>query len=212
MVFDLDGVLIDSTPSHRAAFEEVLAPLGVSDFDYSPYAGWRTNEVMEAELRRIGRAPEPCLIAALAERKTLLARAKLAETNPVKAGCPEVLQRLSAMGYALALASSGSQGTVEAFLHTNQCGRYFQSVLTAADVMRAKPDPEIYQKTFAALNLPPDACVVIEDAVSGIEAARRAGAIAIGLTGTCPPNALLKAGATRVVRTLLEIPILLSEQ
>lgn len=211
VVFDLDGVLVDSTPCHAAAFVEVLAPLGIGDFDYSLHAGRRTGEVIEHELRRAGMAPEPDLIASLAARKTLLARERLASANPVKPGCPEILERLAQRGFALALASSGSRGTVQTFLDTNNCGRYFRSVLTGADVIHAKPDPEIYTKSFIALKLPPDACMVIEDAVSGVESAIRAGAPVIGITGTCTPGVLLAAGAGREVASLLEIPDLLPE-
>jgi beta-phosphoglucomutase-like phosphatase (HAD superfamily) len=114
------------------------------------------------------------------------------------------------MGFELALASSGSRGSVETFLEINNCRPRFRSILTGADVTLAKPDPEIYLKTFAALQLPAEACVVIEDAVSGIEAARRAGAASIAITGTSSEEALRAAGAGHIVEHLLEIPELLN--
>jgi beta-phosphoglucomutase len=206
VVFDLDGVLIDSTECHRSAFEEVLRPLGIQDFEYSQYAGWRTAEVVEAVLRRAGLAAESELVASTAERKTLLARAKMAAVNPRREGCPEILEKLAEMGYALALASSGSRGSVEAFLDVNNCRGIFRSVLTGGDVVRAKPDPEIYAKTFELLGLEPGTCVVVEDAVSGIQAACRAGAVPIGITGTSGAEALRDSGACAVVDRLLEIP------
>lgn len=205
VVFDLDGVLTDSTPCHRAAFEEVLRPLGISDFDYSRYAGQRTDDVMAAEFRRCGLPADAEAIRAAAERKTQLARQKLIEQNPVADDCRDVLEDL-ARTYRLALASSGSHGTVHAFLEANHVGSLFESVLTGADVTHAKPDPEIYQKSFAALGLAPDSCVVVEDAISGIEAARRAGAAAIGVTGTCSAESLRRAGAARVVDRLGQLP------
>lgn len=204
IVFDLDGVLIHSTGCHRAAFEEVLRPLGIRDFVYEPYAGWRTAEVIASEFRRGGLAADPEAIRAAADRKTALARQKLIETNPLADGCRNVLESLAA-DYRLGLASSGSRGSVHAFLGANHFEEFFQSVLTGDDVTNSKPDPEIYRKSFAGLGLAPDACVVVEDAVSGIEAARRAGAEAIGVTGTCSAGLLRRAGAVRVVDRLSDI-------
>jgi beta-phosphoglucomutase len=208
VVFDLDGVLMHSTASHRAAFEEVLRPFGVDDFDYSRYAGWRTPEVMAAEFRRRDVAAGPEIIREAAARKTLLARQKLMETNPVAGDCLEVLAHL-AKSYRLALASSGSGGSVRSFLKLNGCESFFRSVLTGDDIVCAKPDPEIYSKSFAALELGPGDCVVIEDAVAGIEAARCAGAIAIGIAGTCSAETLVTAGAAHVVDSLSCLPDLL---
>jgi beta-phosphoglucomutase len=208
VVFDLDGVLIHSTGCHRAAFEAVLQPFEVLDFEYSGYAGWRTQEVIEAEFKRCGVSASTEQIRAAAARKTKLAREKMAELNPVVDGCVPVLAKL-AESYHLALASSGSSGSVNWFLDANDCRKYFRSVLTGDDIIRSKPDPEIYSKSFAALELPPAACIVVEDAVAGIEAARSAGSSAIGITGTCSAEMLFAAGAAQVVTSLSGIPDML---
>ncbi len=210
IVFDLDGVLTDSTPCHRAAFEEVLGELGIADFEYSRYAGRRTDDVVKAEFERCGLAADEAAMRAAAERKTLLARQNLRRMNPIADDCRKVLEQL-AQNYQLALASSGSHGTVHAFLDTNHFENFFRSVLTGEDVSLAKPDPEIYRKSFAALGLAPDACVVVEDAVAGIEAARRAGAAAIGVTGTCSAESLRDAGAAGVVSRLSDLMPLVAE-
>jgi beta-phosphoglucomutase len=210
IVFDLDGVLIHSTGCHRAAFEEVLRPLGISDFDYAPYAGWRTVEVVAAEFERCGLAADNDAIRVAAERKTQLARQKLLETNPLAEGCADVLRRLAA-DYRLGLASSGSRGSVHAFLKANDFGGIFQSVLSGDDVAHAKPDPEIYSRSFDTLGLAPQSCLVVEDAVSGIESARRAGAEVVGITGTTSAEVLRTAGAVRVLSRLCELVPLLAE-
>lgn len=204
IVFDLDGVLIHSTPCHRAAFEEVLRPLGIHDFDYAPYAGWRTAEVIAAEFKRAGLPLDGEAIRAAAEQKTQLARQKVLKENPVPADCAKVLRQLAA-DYRLALASSGSRGSVQAFLSANDAGGLFQSVLSGEDVSQAKPDPEIYCRSFAGIGLAPGACVVVEDAVSGIEAALRAGARAVGITGTCSEETLRHAGAAEVIGSLSQL-------
>jgi beta-phosphoglucomutase len=203
-VFDLDGVLVNSTSCHRAAFEEVLRPMGILDFDYTRYAGWRTADAMAAEFRRAGLPGDAQIIAEASAKKSALARKKLAESNPVAEGCGELLERLHP-GYLLALASSGSRPSVNAFLEANRFGDFFDSVLSGDDVAHAKPHPEIYLKSFSALGLAPDACIVVEDALSGVEAAVRAGARVIGITGTCDKNSLESAGAARVVDRLIDI-------
>ncbi len=205
IAFDLDGVLIHSTGCHRLAFEEVLRPFGINDFSYPQYAGWRTQEVIAAEFRRCGIVADDAALRQAAESKTRLARRMLMERNPIAEDCGAVLAQL-ATNYRLALASSGSHGSVHSFLEVNGFEKLFQSVLSGEDVTHAKPDPEIYQKSFAALGLEPALCVVIEDAAAGIEAARRAGAEAIGVAGTCSAETLREAGARHIVSRLNELP------
>jgi HAD superfamily hydrolase (TIGR01509 family) len=206
VVFDLDGVLLDSAPCHRRAFEEVFRPFGIRDFDYRPYAGWKTSNVIEDVLRSAGREPAPELIAELAAEKSRLARETLLALNPVASNCIPVLERLS-RDYVLALASSGSRASIALFLNSNRCAQLFQSVLCGDDVSCAKPHPEIYQRTFAALNVAPASAIVVEDAVAGIHAARAAGAGAvIGVEGTCSFSELTGAGASGVIRGVRDLP------
>jgi beta-phosphoglucomutase len=209
VIFDLDGVLIDSAPYHRAAFEEVFRPLGIGDFDYPKYAGWRTADVVENVLRAAARTPEPELVRELAGNKSRIAREKLATANPVAPDCVAVLQELSCH-YALALASSGSRQSVELFLAANRCANLFGAVLSGDDVRHAKPAPEIYERAFETLRIAPADGVIVEDAVAGILAAKSAGAsIVIGFAGTSPAGQMLLAGADLVIRMLSELPGLL---
>lgn len=209
IAFDLDGVLIDSAGCHRAAFDEVLARFGVFDFNYARYAGWRTLEVIETELRRAAGTVDRETIEEAAKEKSRLAREKLAERNPVAEDCLAVLQQL-AQDYSLALASSGSRASVEVFLQANRCRDLFRSILTGDDVAWAKPDPEIYRRTFAALGVEPATCAVVEDAIAGIQAALGAGGVAVGFAGTCPKEKLRDAGAEHVVERLSELAVLLA--
>jgi beta-phosphoglucomutase len=198
-VFDLDGVLIDSTPCHQAAFEEVLEPLGISNFEYSRYAGWRTPEVIKDMLRRSGHPCSEETIASLAAEKSRLSRNKLRASNPVE---PRTLffVRALAAHYVLALASSGSRASVDLFLAANDCASLFRSVLSGDDVDNAKPDREIYRRSFENLCADPGECAVVEDAVSGIVAAQAAGAgMIIGIAWRSPGDRLVRAGATHTI-------------
>lgn len=205
IVFDLDGVLIDSARCHRAAFEEVLLPFGVRDFDYGRYAGWRTPEVIEHVLAGHGQRLTAERIAALATLKSSLARERIAALAADNV-CVPVLQALASR-YMLGLASSGSRESVERFLASSGCAGFFRSVLSGESVGRAKPDPEIYDKSFRALGIAPADAIVVEDAVSGIRAARAAGAGGvIGVAGTSADEELRAAGAEDVIENIQQLP------
>jgi beta-phosphoglucomutase len=208
IIFDLDGVLIDSTACHRAAFQAVFAGYGILDFDYAVYAGWRTPDVVVDVFHRAGISSDPEGVAEAARQKSQLARELIAGKKPLMEGCPGVLRELAGK-YGLALATSGSRAAVEAFLDLAGCRSLFSSVLNGEDVTHAKPDPEIYNRTIEALGLEADDCVAVEDAVAGVEAARQAGAKVVGLAGTCPDAALSRAGACQIIHRLPELPMLL---
>jgi HAD superfamily hydrolase (TIGR01509 family) len=210
IVFDLDGVLVNSSPCHSAAFKEIFAPFGIHDFEYSRFAGWRTRDVVEKVLRDAGCAADAGIIDTAAARKSQLAREKMAACDPVVPGCADVLRELSGRGYTLALASSGSPESVSVFLDSAAVRPFFQSVLTGGDVRHAKPDPEIYQRTCEQLRTDPADCLVVEDAVAGVVAARRAGAAVIGVRGACSREELVQAGAMDVLSDIRELPAWLS--
>src|SRR5215467_1821122 len=103
VVFDLDGVLIQSAACHRVAFETVLRSFGVLDFDYSQYAGRRTRDVIDDVFRRAGLATDPDTVTAVAREKTQLAIKLRDAENLLSEECCQVLSQL-AVHYRLALA------------------------------------------------------------------------------------------------------------
>ncbi len=204
IIFDLDGVLILSSPSHRAAFEQVFLEYGIADFDYPSYAGWRTPEVVEHVFAQRGRPIDAAQVARLAAAKSRLAREILQRQKPLAPGCEDALARLASV-YPLAVASSGSRPSVDAFLKLSGSRSLFRAILSGDDVSNAKPDPEIYLRAARELGLPPDACLVVEDAVSGVQAARAAGACVVAIEGTCAAQDLRIAGADAVVPSLSQL-------
>ena len=204
IVFDLDGVLIQSTPSHAAAFKQIFARCGIHDFEYAPYAGWRTLDVVTDVLARRGRTESAEAIAGMAREKSLLARQLREASYPLAENCEATLAEL-ASGFHLALASSGSRPSVDAFLKWTGSRSLFRSVLSGEDVTRAKPDPEIYVRSAEGLGVGPEECVVVEDAVAGVAAARAAGCPVVAVAGTCSAQELRDAGADRVVADLGEL-------
>jgi HAD superfamily hydrolase (TIGR01509 family) len=204
IIFDLDGVLVESSSCHRTAFEQVFQGFGVRDFDYSRYAGRRTPEVIEEVFAGAGRRENPETIAKAAREKSRLALKMFEEQQPLAPGCERILAELAA-DYKLALASSGSRPSVDAFLRVSGAASLFSSVLSGADVARAKPDPEIYRRSAERLGLDISECLVVEDAEAGVVAARAAGAQVVGIPGTCSDNKLRSAGADQLVSSLREL-------
>jgi beta-phosphoglucomutase len=207
VVFDMDGVLVHSAPCHSAAFEKVLLEnFGIDDFEYAPWAGQRTRDVIEAVLASKGIQASPEAIAVAATEKTRIALELIESSQATVTGVREVLCDLAEHGFVLALASSGSPQSVRSFLKTSSTEEIFRSVLTGGDVRKAKPDPEIYARTFERIGVDPHSCLVVEDAVSGVIAAIKAGASVVGVAGTCSEADLLAAGALTVLPNITELP------
>ncbi len=207
VVFDLDGVLVHTSDCHRDAYLEAFEAhgLGGIPFDYGRYAGWRTRDAVADVLLRAGVSAQVVRADDVARTKTAAALRRIAATNPIAPDADRVLAALW-RAFALGLASSASRASVDAFLARNALRERFGAILSGDDVARAKPDPEVFTRAFAALGLAPGACLVVEDAVSGIAAARAAGARVIGITGTHPVSELVAAGACAVIECLAELP------
>ena len=207
VVFDMDGVLVHSAPCHSAAFEKVLHKyFEITDFTYPPFAGWRTRDVIEAVLADRGILASPETISAAAAEKTRVALELIENSPTVVSGITELLAELRDCGLILALASSGSPQSVQSFLKSSSSSGMFRSVLTGGDVSQAKPNPEIYARTFEAIGVDPQHCLVVEDAVAGVIAAIRAGSSVVGVAGTCQETDLSDAGAIAVLPSVRVLP------
>jgi HAD superfamily hydrolase (TIGR01509 family) len=198
VVFDMDGVLLDSGAHHRDAWRQLLAELGVepaADF-------WRRTigrPAEEAVAHLLDRPVPPAEAAALARRKRAhYTRLATRGMLPVP-GAPAFVGRLASEGVPRAVATSASRHDVETLLTAIGVRRHFEVVVTADDVRWGKPNPEVYLRAAAGLGLPPEGCLVFEDSVVGVHAARNAGMRVIGLTTAHSARELLAAGAERAV-------------
>jgi HAD superfamily hydrolase (TIGR01509 family) len=203
IVFDMDGVLLQSSAIHEGAFRQVLRPLRAS-FRYEDYAGLRTREsligILEANRISITAAE----LEDLAVRKTRLALEQIERENPIAPSAKDVLAHLSRR-FPLGLATSASDGTVAAFLERNGLRRFFGSVCTGSTVSCAKPAPDIYLSVFRELQVPGSRTLVVEDAPAGIAAGNAAGGVTCGLPGTSSAQSLLDAGAHGVIQSLEDL-------
>jgi HAD superfamily hydrolase (TIGR01509 family) len=208
VMFDLDGVLIHSASIHAQAFDRVFRDFGITSFDYAPYAGWRTLDVVTDVFARHDIPASPDVKSRAAATKSKLARQMLEERAPLDRSFGPVLAQLAST-YPIALASSGSRASVELFLRSSGSASLFRSVLTSEDVERAKPCPDLYVASAAALGVEPSRCLVVEDAVAGVKAGRASGATVVGIPGLCSVEELRNAGADYVISQLDGLPELL---
>jgi HAD superfamily hydrolase (TIGR01509 family) len=205
ILFDLDGVLIHSTTGHSAAFEHIFRAFRIKGFRYSDYAGWRTRDVIADVFKRNRLPISTEQLAELAAEKTRTVREILDRDPPLHPAAGRVLAELAAE-FPLALASSGSRSNVQAFLGWSGSASLFRSILSGDEVENAKPHPEAYARSAQQLALDPAECLVVEDAVAGVEAARALGSPVVGIPGTCSEEALRLAGATDVIADLSALP------
>lgn len=174
VIFDMDGVLVDSEPVILAAALAGLREFGVqaAPQDFAPFIGC-------GEVKFIGGVAEKYGVPYRAEMKDRVYQIYLqivAEKLRLYSSVPQGLQQLRDVGYLLALASSADRIKIDANLTVaGICPELFSVLLSAEDVTRKKPDPEIYLRTAERLQLLPQQCLVVEDALNGIRSAKAAG-------------------------------------
>ncbi len=197
VIFDMDGVLVDSGAHHRDAWRAMFRDLGVAP----PPEFWRitigrpADEAVALLVDGVDRTEA----RRLAERKRgHYARLARRGIMPV-AGVIAFVEALASAGIPRAVATSATRRDLERVLGALGLRGRFDLVVTADDVRWGKPHPEVYLKAAAGLGLDPSACVVFEDAVVGVQAARAAGMRVIALTTAHEADELVGAGAERAV-------------
>jgi HAD superfamily hydrolase (TIGR01509 family) len=208
VIFDMDGVIVDSEPLHERAFREVFEEIGYGGthgVDFSAYYGASDAIVWRDFIAR--HQPAQSFEELLARKEQKFA-ALLQHEEPIFAGLPELLENMAAR-YPLALASGSRHPTIDAVLALRRLRRHFRAVVSSEDVAHGKPAPDIFLRAAALLGAAPAGCCVIEDSAAGVEAGLAAGMTVIAITNSLPAERL--ARATRVVATYREIERLLLE-
>lgn len=204
VLFDWDGVILDSSALHERSWELLAEETGwtLPPGHFKRGYGMK-NEVIIPEM--LGWTRDPAEIRRLSHRKEALFR-ELAAERGVRAlpGVVEWLAELDRHGVPRAIASSTHRQNIEVLLRLLGLGG-FEAIIAAEDVARGKPDPEVFEKAARALRRPPDRCVVIEDTHAGIAAARAAGCRVIAVATTHPADTLQEAD--RVVGRLDELRV-----
>ncbi|RMH63449.1 MAG: HAD family phosphatase [Bacteroidetes bacterium] len=210
LLFDMDGVLIDSEPLHEQAKRVVFERYGLDvpeDF-YDEVKGKTDQHVFELVMARYGR--NGLDLATLIADKHAAYEALLPSLRMVP-GALAFLQEARRQ-YRTALTTSATRRNQELAFARFSLHACFEVVVTAADVSRPKPEPDPYLVTAERLGLPPARCLVIEDAVNGVLSARAAGCDVAGLTTSFAAAPLREAGATVVVDSYEALRAWLAEQ
>jgi HAD superfamily hydrolase (TIGR01509 family) len=216
VLFDMDGLLIDSEPVWSVAEAELAVRYGAvwDDHIKAECIGTSLPDAVPMMLRYFG-VPDPSAGELTAAQEWLLARMVelFATALPVQPGALELIDALRAAGVPLALVSSSYRVLVDAALRGIGPER-FDFTVAGDEVSRTKPDPEPYLTAAAALGVDPSACVVFEDAPSGIAAAEAAGCLAIGIPGharleATPDRPVLASLADVDLDWLLRLPLAL---
>jgi beta-phosphoglucomutase len=203
VIFDMDGVVLDSMPAHLLSWQRTLAPLGIelTADDYYPLAGAPVKRIARLLAEQfLGRPCSEEEAESLAARK----RAIFYQTiNPAFVhGILPLLHDLRGRGYRLALVADGDRSDVDASLAPNGVIELFGIVISADKVSEGKPDPEPFWAAAAHLGQPPSECLAVESAPLGIQSAEAAGMGCVALETTLPGELLSMAGADRVFRDI----------
>ena len=205
IIFDMDGVVVDSHPIHIRAWRRLLFSLG------------RTPTDKELEFVRDGRRKDEILCHFLGElsddqiqsygrEKDRLFREETRSLKTVD-GLGQLLDELERAALPMAIASCGSMWRVHHILDVLGLSHYFTSVITGDEVKFGKPHPALFQKAAQQMRTSPEDSLVFEDSISGVQAATAAGMKCLGIGERRRTQDLLEAGACYVLRNFMGISL-----
>jgi len=203
VLWDMDGVLVDTAPFHFQAWRDLFQSLGkgFADADFRRTFGLRNDAILRDILGELA----PAEVERLAQRKEGLYREKIEGRVTAIPGAIDLLRRLQQRGRKMAIVSSAPGENVRAVLRSLGLEGVFEAVVAEEDTLKGKPDPQGFLLAAEELGVAAGECVVIEDAPGGVEAAKGAGMSCIGLATSRPREAL--AGADLVVDSLEEAAV-----
>jgi beta-phosphoglucomutase family hydrolase len=181
VLWDMDGTLVDSEELHWISWRNTLADEGITITreQFLSSFGQRNDSIIP---RWLGAAATPERIERISKAKEELYR-YLVRRNGMSAepGVIAWLHRLHNEGWLQAIASAAPRANIDTVLETLSATQIFQGIVSAEDVHRGKPDPEVFLTAAARVGVSPDRCIVVEDAVAGVQGARSAGMKSIGV-------------------------------
>jgi beta-phosphoglucomutase len=203
VIWDMDGTLVDTAELHFRAWVELARELRkpFTRADFAATFGWRNPEIIPKLFGMHYSARE---VQELGDRKENLYRDQAKRGVELLPGARPLLEALQAAGFKQAIGSSAPRANLELILNLTATSSFFEAVVAMEDTQRGKPDPEVFLRAAEKLAVPPEHCLVIEDAPAGIQAARAGGmrAIAVTFIGHHDAGTLRQAGADLVVPSL----------
>jgi len=203
VIFDMDGVLVNSYHAHFESWQQTASKYGVSiTEDQFARSFGRTSREIIPNLWP-GRFNDAA-VAAFDRDKEAAYRDILRRNFPAMDGAADLIAALHDAGFRLAIGSSAPPENLAVAMERLPNANLISATVTGAEVKHGKPNPQVFLIAAGKLGIDPRHCAVIEDAPPGLEAARRAGMAAVGLTGTAPRDAL-SSNADIVVDSLREL-------
>ncbi|HEY1353278.1 MAG TPA: HAD family phosphatase [Ktedonobacteraceae bacterium] len=181
IIWDMDGVVLDSAEEHRLAWKRLAEEEGVvfTDEDFWATFGKRNDDIIP----HYWHVSSTEQLQALADRKEAYFRDFIRQSVSFLPGAQELMSALHTAGFLQALASSTPGANIALISELLDLKRYFSALVSGETVTNGKPAPDIFLQAAAVLNVPPTICIVIEDAVAGVQAAHAAGMRCISVTG-----------------------------
>ena len=211
VIFDNDGVLVDSEQISLAAWREAMHEQGVEprQEDDWQYCGLTDADILHAMRTAYG----PALDLERFSTRVKQLYFELAQRCPLRPfpGVRELASALQAAGVPYVVASSGSRKKILFNLRSAGLDSLFPVVVSGEDFQRGKPDPEIFLRAAETIAVAPHHCAVFEDSINGLKAAHAAGCLAIGVTNTFPAQRL-HPYADLIISSLTEVSVAQLEQ
>ena len=202
VIWDMDGVIADTAPYHFKAWQKTFQKRGVNftQDDFKHYFGQRNDTIIRNTLG--GQISQSEVDATASEKERTYRKFVKQNIKPLP-GAIRLIRSLSEHGFKIALASSAPIENIRLVTQGLGIENCFQAIVTGRDVAEGKPSPQGFLLAAQKLGVEPRNCVVIEDAIAGVAACKRAGAHCIAVTNTHPRESL--AEADLIVDTLEEV-------
>jgi HAD superfamily hydrolase (TIGR01509 family) len=181
VIFDMDGVIIDSEPIHQECERIMFKQLGinVSDEEHNAFVG-TTDDYMWSRLINLYSLPIKINEAIQLQRSLYLECLKQENCIEILPYVSQLISNLNKQGFLLALASSSPHVHIDYILNKFELKRYFPVIVSGEDVKAGKPHPGIFLRAAKLAGIKPGSCLVIEDSYNGVTAAKKAGMKCIG--------------------------------
>jgi beta-phosphoglucomutase len=211
ILFDLDGVVIDSEPAHERSLIEASDRLGcrITLSDTKQFKG--STELDCARILQKLTGSTQTDLSRIVQLRIDSFRGLFKEIDLVEGVLPFLCQ-CKARKWPIALTTSAQRAMQELAFRQFGLSKYFDVVVTGNDITHGKPHPEPYLKTAEKIGYPPLQCLVIDDSTNGVRSAKAAGCQAVGITTSFSSDTLLGAGADIVVQSFAELGIMLFDQ
>jgi beta-phosphoglucomutase len=207
VIWDVDGTLVDTAQLHFDAWVKFGEYIGreFTQADFTATFGKRNPEIINDLYGPLS----PERVAELGDLKETYYREEARHGVELLPGVRRLLEELHAAGYKQAIGSSGPHVNLDLIIELTNSRQYFEAIVGSEDTTRGKPDPQVFLVGAERLGLAPHKCLVMEDAIAGVEAAKAGGMACIGVTfvGHHSPEKLQAAGADLVVPSLERVTL-----